>query len=56
MAYKRAYSIKEAAKYLGVSKRTVERELAQGRLKAVKFGSRVVVPRWALEERLQVIA
>lgn len=52
MTDKLAYSVKEAAEALSVSPWLVKEEIAQGRIRAVKLGARVVIPRWALEERL----
>lgn len=53
MSEKLAYSIKEAAEALSVSVSTVKEEIAAGRIKTVGFGRRVIVPRWALEDRLR---
>ena len=49
---KLAYSVKEAAEALSISATTLKEEIYQGRITAVKFGRRTVIPRWALEERL----
>ena len=48
-----AYSIREAAETLGISQGLMKEEIYQGRITAIKIGRRTVVPRWALEERLQ---
>lgn len=48
-----AYLIPEAQKVLGgVSRSSVERAIRDGRLRAVKFGGRVLIPREAIEELL----
>lgn len=47
-----AYNIKEAAASLGVSARTIVREIQRGRLSAVRIGRRVVIPAQALAEFL----
>ena len=52
MSEKLAYSVAEAAEALSVSAWLLREEIAQGRIRTVQFGRRVVVPRWALEERL----
>lgn len=52
MTDKLAYSIKEAAHELGVSQSLLKQELRHGRIKSVQIGARVLIPRWALEERL----
>ena len=52
MSEKLAYSVAEAAEALSVSAWLLREEIAQGRIKSVRFGTRVVIPRWALEERL----
>ena len=52
MAEKLAYSVDEAAEALSVSAWLVREEIAQGRIRVVRFGRRPVIPRWALEERL----
>ena len=49
---KMAYSKAEAAQVLSVSKWTVHQEIKRGNIQVVRFGRRVVIPRWALEERL----
>lgn len=52
MTDKLAYSIAEAAYALGISASVLKQELYEGRIYSVKFGTRRVVPRWALEQRL----
>ena len=52
MSDKLAYSIKEAAEALTISASLVKEEMYRGRIKYVKIGTRTVIPRWALEERL----
>ena len=53
MTDKLGYSIKEAAESLSISVWKLKEEMYQGRLKYIKIGTRVVIPRWALEERLR---
>jgi excisionase family DNA binding protein len=47
-----AYSIKEAAEAIGVSPRTVVREIQRGHLRAIRVSRRVLVPARALAEFL----
>jgi excisionase family DNA binding protein len=49
---KLAYNLGEAAAALGVTYRTVHRLVRSGRLRAVRVGRRIVIPRSALEELL----
>ena len=48
-----AYTMNEAAEALGVSLWIIKKELSEGRIAGVKFGTRVVIPRWSLEQRLR---
>ena len=50
---KLGYSVKEAAQCLSISVWKLKEEMYQGRIRYIKIGSRVVIPRWALEERLR---
>ena len=50
---KLGYRIWEAAEAIGISEWKLKEEMYQGRIKYIKIGSRVVIPRWALEERLR---
>ena len=50
---KLGYTVKEAAKSLTIAVSTLKGEMYQGRVKYIKIGTRVVIPRWALEERLR---
>ena len=50
---KLGYTVKEAAKSLTIAVSTLKEEMYQGRVKYIKIGTRVVIPRWALEERLR---
>jgi excisionase family DNA binding protein len=47
-----AYSVKEAAESIGVSARTIVREIQRGRLSAIRIGRRVVVPAQSLADFL----
>ena len=49
---KLGYSVQEAAELLSISESGMKREIYSGQVFHVKFGARVVVPFWALEERL----
>ena len=49
-----AYTVKEAAAALGVSEWMVREELSRKTLFSVKMGARLLIPRWALEERLGI--
>ncbi len=53
MTDKLGYSIKEAAESLSISAWKLKEEMYQGRIRYIKIGTRVVIPRWALEERLR---
>ena len=48
-----AYTMSEAAEALGVSLWVIKKEMYEGRIVGVKFGTRVVIPRWSLEQRLR---
>ena len=50
---KLGYSVKEAAKAIGIGVSKLKEEMYQGRIRYIKVGTRVVIPRWALEERLR---
>ncbi len=50
---KLGYTVKEAADSLGISTWKLKEEMYQGRIRYIKIGTRVVIPRWALEERLR---
>ena len=50
---KLGYRIKGAAKAIGISEWKLKEEMYQGRVKYIKIGTCVVIPRWALEERLR---
>ena len=52
MTERLAYTVKEAAAALGVSEWMVREEINQQRIYSVKMGARLLIPRWALEERL----
>ena len=49
----RAFSVMEAAQYLGVSRSQVYRLLADGSLKSLKIGARRLVRRDALDALLE---
>ena len=50
---KLGYRIPEAAEALSISVWKFKQEMYQGHIKYIKIGRRVVIPRWALEERLR---
>jgi excisionase family DNA binding protein len=47
-----AYSVKEAAEAVGVSPRTIVREIKRGNLRAARVSRRVVIPAESLAELL----
>lgn len=49
-----AYSVKEAGEALGVSARTIVREIQRGRLNVIRIGRRVVIPAQSLAEFVKV--
>ena len=55
MSERLAYSVREAAEVMGLSEWLIKEEVAQGRIRCVRFGRRVVIPRWALDERLGMV-
>ena len=50
---KLGFTVREAADSLGISVWKIKEEMYQGRIRYIKIGTRVVIPRWALEERLR---
>ena len=56
MAEKLAYSIDEAAEALSLSRSAVKELVYQGRIKVVRVGRRVLIPKWALDEFLSQAA
>ena len=50
---KLGFTVREAADSLGISVWKLKEEMYQGRIRYIKIGTRVVIPRWALEERLR---
>ncbi len=54
MTERLAYTVKEAASALGVSEWMVREEIRQQRIYSVKMGARLLIPRWALDERLRL--
>jgi excisionase family DNA binding protein len=48
-----AYSVAEAARRLDVSRMTLYREIAAGRLAAIRIRDRLVIPRTALERLIE---
>ena len=50
---KLGYRVTEAAKAIGIGVWKLKEEMYQGRIKYIKIGRCVVIPRWALEERLR---
>ena len=51
---KLGYRITEAAKAIGIGVSKLKEEMYQGRIRYIKIGTRVVIPHWALEERLRL--
>ena len=49
---KLAYTMSEAAEALGISLWLIKKEVYEGRIDVVTFGTRVVIPRWSLDRRL----
>jgi excisionase family DNA binding protein len=47
-----AYNRREAAEFIGVSERTIWTLVNRGDLKSIKVGSRVLIPRKAMEDFL----
>lgn len=47
-----AYSVKEAGASLGVSARTIVREIQRGRISAIRVGRRVIIPAQSLTDFL----
>lgn len=47
-----ALSIAEAAEALGLSRATVARHVAAGRLRGVRLGRRVLIPAWVVDQLL----
>ena len=52
MTERLAYTVKEAAAALGVSEWMVREEINRKRIHSVKMGARLLIPLWALQERL----
>ena len=52
MTERMAYTVREAATALGVSEWMVREEINQKRIYSIKMGTRLLIPRWALEQRL----
>ena len=48
-----AYSLNEVATQLGVSRDSVVRAISKGKIKVIRFGRRVLVPRAELERLLE---
>ena len=49
-----ALSIRDAASLLGVSQRTIERLIADGRLRSVTLARRRLIPRKAIEDLIEL--
>ena len=45
-----AFSLKEAATLLGISRAKMQERALEGRIRTVKAGRRRLVPRWVLED------
>jgi excisionase family DNA binding protein len=52
-AERRAYGLDEAANLLSVSKATVSRRIREGKIRAIRVGSRVLVPADSIQKLLQ---
>jgi excisionase family DNA binding protein len=50
---RRAYSVGEAAELLSVSKATIVRRIREGKIRAIRVGSRVLVPSDSIQRLLQ---
>ena len=51
-----AYSVREVAQMLGVSAHLVYEEVRTHRIASVRIGGRIVIPHWAVEQRVIGIA
>ena len=47
-----AYSVREVAQMLGVSAHLVYEEVRTHRIASVRIGGRIIIPRWAVEQRV----
>jgi excisionase family DNA binding protein len=52
-AERRAYGLDEAAKLLSVSKATISRRIREGKIRAIRVGSRVLLPSESIQKILQ---
>ena len=50
---RRAYSVAEAAELLGVSNFTIRRRIHEGQIRAIRVGSRVLVPSDSIQKLLK---
>ncbi len=46
-------NVSDAAKVLGISRGLAYQMVREGKLPAIRFGKRLVVPKWAIEHLLQ---
>jgi excisionase family DNA binding protein len=46
------YSVREVAELLGVSAKTVRREVRRGSIPVIRVGRRVLIPRFIVDKRL----
>lgn len=47
------YSVREVSEKLGIGKSTIYDAIGRGELLHVKIGSRVMIPRWVIDNMLQ---
>lgn len=45
-----AYSPREIIKKTGLSRNTIYRAIKNGQIKSVRVGTRILIPKWAIEE------
>lgn len=49
---RRTFTVDEVAQLLGVASATIYRNIARGRILAVRVGRRIVIPRWVVHDIL----
>ena len=45
-----AYSVREAASLSGIGTSTLRRDISNGRIKVARYGRKVLIPRYIVEE------